>query len=120
MNNSKEKEDGKEYIKKNNGNIMENTNKIIEQAKEIAINGIPEECQQTAKKFFDCIHEELKPFNEDGRIYTSQELQEILENEVIPKCKSLYDIDKCLEQYNLKNNDDSNEEEEEEEEELKL
>ena len=119
MNNNKEIEKGKDKIKENS-NIMENTNKIIEQAKEVAINGIPEECQQTAKKFFDCIHEELKPFNEDGRIYTEQELQEILENEVIPKCKSLYNIDKCLEQHNLKNNEDSSEEEEEEEEELKL
>ena len=114
MNNSKEKENVKET-----NNIMDNTNKIIEQAKKIAIEGIPEECQSTAKKFFDCIHEELKPFDENGRIYNEQELQEILENEVIPKCKSLYDIDKCLEQHNLKNIEDSDEEEEEEEE-LKL
>ena len=100
-------------------NIMENTNKIIEQAKDIALNGIPEECQDTAKKFFDCIQEELKPFDKDGRIYTAQELQEILENEVIPKCKSLYDIDKCLEQHKLNKSEDD-EEEEEEEDELKL
>ena len=115
MNDNKEKENLKE-----SGNIMENTNRIIEKAKEIALSGIPEECQDTAKKFFDCIHEELKPFGEDGRIYTSKELKEILDNEVIPKCKSLYDIDKCIEQYNPKNIDDGNESEEESEDEIKL
>ena len=114
-NNCKEKENAKE-----SGNMMENTNKIIEQAKQIALSGIPEECQNTAKQFFDCIHEELKPFGEDGRIYTAEELKEILDNEVIPKCKLLYDIDKCIEQYNSKNIDDSYEEEEESEDELKL
>ena len=115
MNNNKEKENIKE-----SGNILENTNKIIDKAKEIALSGIPEECQIIAKNFFDCIHEELKPFGEDGRIYTAQELKEILDNEVIPKCKSLYDIDKCIEQYNAKNIYDGNEEEEESEDELKL
>ena len=48
MNDNKEKENLKE-----SGNIMENTNRIIEKAKEIALSGIPEECQDTAKKFFD-------------------------------------------------------------------
>ena len=118
---SKEVKEKEVEISKGNNNIMENTYKIIEQAKEIAINGIPEECQKTAKKFFDCIQEELKPFDEDGRIYTAQELQEILDNEVIPKCKGLYDLDKCLEQHNkdrIENIDE--EEEEEEDEELKL
>ena len=117
MFNNKEKENKQEH-----NDIVDNTNKIVEQAKEIALNGIPQECQNTAKKFFDCIQEELKPFDEDGRIYTYKELQEILENEVIPKCKGLYDIDKCLEQHNINKKKDYNEveEEEEEDEELKL
>ena len=111
----------KNEIKKGNDNIMDNTNKIIEKAKEIAINGIHEECQSTAKNFFDCIHENLKPFDKDGRLYSSQELKNILENDVIPKCKALYDIDKCLDKYNLKNNGGNNDDEEDEEEdEIKL
>ena len=110
----------KQKENKKGDNIIDNTHKIIQQAKEIAINGIPEECQNTAKKFFDCIQEELKPYDEDGRIYTSQELQEILDNEVIPKCKRLYDLDKCLEQHNIDKYDDNEEEEEEEDKELKL
>ena len=112
----------KEGIKKNNDDILENTNKIIEKAKDLALSGIPKECQSCAKKFFDCIHEELRPFDADGRIYTTEELKDILENEVIPKCKRKYDIDKCLEQYkkNEKGEDSFEEEEEEEDEELKL
>ena len=106
----------------NKDNILNNTNKIIEQAKELALIGIPKECQNCAKNFFDCIHEELKPFDSSGRIYTSQELEDILENEVIPKCKRKYDLDKCLEQNKINKNEEetSEEKEEEEEEELKL
>ena len=117
MFNNKEKSNFKE-----GNSIMEiNTNKIIEKAKELALSGIPEECQKTAKKFFDCIHEELKPFDNDGRIYSYKEMEDILENEVIPKCKNLYDIDKCLEKHNIYINEDkTGEEEEEEEEDLKL
>ena len=119
-NNDKEQE----KIKENNTNddILENSNKIIEKAKELALIGIPRECQSCAKNFFDCIHEELKPFDSSGRIYTSQELEDILENEVIPKCKRKYDLDKCLEQNKINKNEEeiSEEEEEEEEEELKL
>ena len=111
----------KEENKGNNDNILNNSNKLIEQAKELALKGIPKECQNCAKNFFDCIHEELKPFDENGRIYTSEELQYILENEVIPKCKRKYDIDKYLEENNInKSEEESSEEEEEEEEELKL
>ena len=105
----------------NKDNILNNTNKIIEQAKKLALIGIPKECQNCAKNFFDCVHKELKPFDSSGRIYTSDELKNILENEVIPKCKRKYDLDKCLEQHNnINKEDESSEEEEEEEEELKL
>ncbi len=49
-------------------------------------------------------------------------MKDILENEVIPKCKRKYDIDKCLEQCKKNENgeDSFEEEEEEEDEELKL
>ena len=102
--------------------INKNTHKLIQEGKEIAVKGIPEECQDTARKFFDCIEENLKPYNEDGKIYTSQELQEILDNEVIPKCKELYNLDKCLEQYSKKNvyDEDDEEEEEGEDDEIQL
>ena len=104
----------------NHDNILDNTNKIIEQAKELALAGIPKECQSCAKNFFDCIHEELKPFDASGRLYSQKELQNILNNEVIPKCKKKYDLDKCIEQYNLNMKEEESSEEEEEEEELKL
>ena len=99
--------------------VMENTNKVIEQAKQLALNGFPDSCKDIAKKFFDCIHEELRPFNEDGRIYSQKELQQILESEVIPKCKELYNIDKCL---NQNKNDNMNDEEDDDEDdgEIKL
>ena len=106
----------------NKDDILKNTNKIIEQAKELALIGIPKECQTCAKNFFDCIHEELKPCDSSGRVYTSDELKNILENEVLPKCKRKYDLDKCLEQHKDINEEgqSSEEEEEEEEDELKL
>ena len=100
--------------------ILENTNKIIEQAKELSLVGIPEECKSCAKNFFNCIHEELKPYDASGRLYSKKELQNILKKEVIPKCKKLYDLDKCLEQYNINKREEESSEEEEEEEELKL
>ena len=118
MSNDTSKSEQNEYKE----DILKNTNKIIEQAKELALIGIPKECQTCAKNFFDCIHEELKPCDSSGRVYTSDELKNILENEVIPKCKRKYDLDKCLEQHKDINEEgqSSEEEEEEEEDELKL
>ena len=114
------KDSQKEDNNTNNDNILVNTNKIIEQAKELALSGIPEECQSCAKNFFDCIHEELKPYDASGRIYTKKELQNILNNEVIPKCQKKYDLEKCLEQHKINKNEEESSEEDEEEEELKL
>ena len=106
------------YNSNKNKNIMEiNTNKIIQQAKELALIEIPEECQETAKNFFDCIHENLKPFDKDGKFYSSKEMEDILENEIIPKCKNIYNIEKCLENHNINKIDEKIEEEEDEEEE---
>ena len=110
----------KEDIITKNDNILENTNKIIDEAKELALKGIPQECQNCAKNFFNCIHEELKPYDASGRIYTKKELQNILKNEVIPKCQRKFNLEKCLEQNQINKNEEESSEEEEEEEELKL
>ena len=116
MSNDSKKED---TITKND-NILENTNNIIDQAKELALKGIPEECKACAKGFFDCIQDELKPYDASGRIYSKKELENILKNEVIPKCQKKYNLEKCLEQNQINKKEEESSEEEEEEEELKL
>ena len=77
----------------------EETKKTLQLAKELALKGIVPQCQKIAGNFFNCVEENLSPYDKKGNPLTYQQLEIELNKNVIPMCMKKYDLDSCLKQY---------------------
>lgn len=80
-------------------NIPEETKQTLAIAKELAIKGIVPECRNIALDFFNCIEENLRPIDKNGRTLSYQELEFELNKNIIPYCIKKHDLDSCLKKY---------------------
>lgn len=77
----------------------EETKKTLQLAKDLALKGIVPQCQKIAENFFNCVEENLSPYDKKGNPLTYQQLEIELNKNVIPMCMKKYDLDSCLKQY---------------------
>lgn len=73
--------------------------KVLQSAKELALMGIVPECRDVAKKFFQCLEDNLNPYDKKGKLLTYQQLEYELNKHVIPMCMEKYNLEACLKKY---------------------
>ena len=85
-------------------NLNKDIKENINNAKNLSLKGIFPQCRTIANNFFNCIENNLIPFNKDGKNYTYDELEKDLNERVIPFCLNKYNLNECLNKYGNYNN----------------
>ena len=85
-------------------NLNKDIKENINNAKNLSLKGIFPQCRSIANNFFNCIENNLIPFNKDGKNYSYEELEKDLNERVIPMCMKQYDLNSCLNLYKNFNN----------------
>lgn len=68
-----------------------------DEAKKIVLDSIIPECKDIASNFFDCVEEQFKTL--DMNKVGFQDVEKMLNNEMVPKCMTKYNLESCLSKY---------------------
>jgi len=58
----------------------------------MVVNSLPEECREVGRNFFNCLETKYKENNH----LNDQQLEESLNNNIIPFCLSQFNLEECL------------------------